>query len=786
MLAVFGLAIVLSAGLLFLVQPMVAKMVLPRMGGSPAVWATCMVFFQAVLLAGYGYAHLLTRWKRPGGQIAVHAAVLASALLFLPIGLNEGWRPPHADRMPPALWLLMLLGVSVAVPFFVVSTTAPLLQRWFASTDHRDAKDPYFLYAASNAGSLCSLLAYPFIIERWLPLGRGAESSGLFSLSQTNLWAAGFVLFAGLVITAGLVALRRRAPLTVGGPVVVEGVQTPAMAGPASTAPTLARRLAWVYIAFIPSSLMLGATSHISTDVASFPLLWIIPLTLYLLSFIVAFSRRGEPSARRARWVFLVLALVIAAAYRMHVHVRPTAGFLLLLHPAALFAAALAWHGRLAQLRPDARHLTEFYFLMSLGGVLGGIFNALVAPAIFPEVIEYPLVLVLAALLPRPGGPDVSGRGLLSGGRFARALDVIVPLGLAGAVLAADLWFSKRSYIPLRELYLEKALVPALVCALCLPRPARFAGCLAVMFVLSFWRPGHVDRTLYTERTFFGVNRVAITEPPEVEVEDAEGRKSRIRQSPFHSLFHGVTSHGSQFIDEGLRRTPTTYFHRSGPLGQVFDVFGERPAFDRVAITGLGAGAIAAYGRPGQSITFYEIDPAVIRIATDPKFFTYTTDSRARVECIEADGRLGVASTPDGALGCIILDAFSSDSIPVHLVTKEAFELYMSKLAPSGVIVANISNYYMDMRPVLGAISLRLGLVGYVRDDGGPTSEKQFLEDKRPSTWVVLARSRDDLEPLPIDTRWRPLVPAGDEEAVMRYLWTDDHSNMLGIVRRYW
>lgn len=785
MLAVFSTAIVLSAGLLFLVQPMVAKMVLPRMGGSPAVWVTCMVFFQAVLLAGYGYSHLLSRRLPHAVQVIVHAAVIAAAFLFLPIELRQGWDPPGAARTPPALWLLMLLLVSVAGPFFVVSTTAPLLQRWFSSTDHRDAKDPYFLYAASNAGSLAALLAYPLVIERWLPLSDAtAHDAGPIAISQSGVWAAGFGLFGAMVVVAGALALRRRragpAPAGADGAAAAEpGAIAAAGAGPA---PSLARRTAWVCISFIPSSLMLGVTSHISTDVASAPLLWIIPLTLYLLSFIIAFSRRGEAFARRARWVFLVLALLIAAAYRLHVHIRPGAGLLLVLHPAALFAAALAWHGRLAQLRPDSRHLTEFYFLMSLGGVLGGIFNALVAPALFPEVYEYPLVLVLATLLARPGG----SRGFLAGGRAAPVLDVVLPLALAGGLIAADLWFARRSYIPGRELYLEKAVLPGLVCALCLPRPARFAGCLAVMFVLSFWRPGHIDRTLYTERTFFGVNRVALTEPPAVEMEGPGGVKGMIRQPPFHSLYHGVTSHGTQFLDEAQRRVPTAYFHRSGPLGQVFEVFGERPVFDRIAITGLGAGTIAAYGRPGQSMTFYEIDSAVIRIATDPRYFTYIEDSLAEVACIEADGRMGVSHNDDASLGCIILDAFSSDSIPVHLVTREAFELYLSKLAPGGIIVVNISNYYMDMRPVLGAISLRLGLVGFARDDDGPASPKQYLEDKRPSTWVVMARGRDDLEPLPIDTRWRPLVPRGEEERIMSYLWTDDRSNMLRIVRRYW
>lgn len=786
MLGVFTLAMFLSALLLFLVQPMVAKMVLPRMGGSPAVWATCMVFFQVVLLLGYGYAHVVTRFRRAGLVLLVHIPVLALGVAFLPIALRSGWSMPGAgEGAPPALWLLGLLAVSVAAPFFVVSTTAPLLQRWFSLTDHKDARDPYFLYAASNAGSLLSLLAYPVVMERWFSLS-GSGGSGLNLMSQTGLWAGGYGLFALLVIVCGVLAMRRRAAATAGAPVVVgpEAIAVPAGAissAGSATGLTWRSRLSWVWMAFIPSSLLLGVTSHMSTDVASIPLLWIVPLTLYLITFILAFGRRGGKLVEPSRRVFLVLAVIIAATFRIQLYYKPAVVILLVLHPLALLAAGLAWHGRLAQKRPDPKHLTEFFFLMSVGGALGGVFNALVAPAIFDEVYEYPLVLVLAALLGAPG----SRKGMFAGGKLAPLLDALVPALLLIGLYAADLWLSKKSYIPKETLYLEKAVVPVAVALLCLLRPARFAACLAVMFALSFYRVGHTDKTLYTERTFFGVNRVTLTQPPEVVMEQG-GQKGTIRQGPSHTLYHGVTAHGTQFIDQAMRRVATSYYNRAGPLGQMFEHMGDRATFSRVAVTGLGAGAIAVYGRPGQSMVFYEIDPAVIRIATDPKFFTYTTDSAAEVKCIEADGRLGMASNPDGHFGLVILDAFSSDSIPVHLVTLEAFELYLSKLAPGGLIAVNISNYYIDMRPVLGAIALRLGLSGYVRDDGGPESTQQYLEDKRPSTWVILARSKDDIDPLPIDKRWRPLVPKEEEERIRSHLWTDDYSNMLRVVRRYW
>lgn len=798
MLAVFTLAVFLSASLLFMVQPMVAKMVLPRMGGSPAVWGTCMVFFQAVLLLGYGYAHILTRWRRAAGQVAAHAAVLAAGLIFLPIGLARGWSTPELGQAPPALWLLGLLAVSVAGPFFVVSTTAPLLQRWFSSTDHKDAKDPYFLYAASNVGSLLSLLLYPIVIERWLRLTSPESAGGLGGASQTTVWAAGYVLFAVLVLTCGVIALRRRAAMSLAGadalpatpavmadpapaPRAESGRVEAATTAVAAAAPTWRRRLSWVWMAFIPSSLMVGSTSHISTDVASIPLLWIVPLTLYLVTFIVAFSRRGREVTGPATIAFVILAVVIAASFRMQPYIRPPVAMLLLLHPLALLAAGLAWHGRLAQTRPDPRHLTEFFFLMSLGGVLGGAFNALLAPLVFNEVYEYPLVLVFAAMLGAPGRKDAPW----AGGKLAGVLDVAAPLALAAAMIGADLWLSRWSYIPRGTLYLEKAILPGMLALLCLPRPYRMAGCLAVIFALSFFRPGNVDKTLYTERTFFGVNRVALTEPPAVDMEMA-GERRKVQQSPFHSLYHGVTAHGAQFVDPAMRRVSSTYYHKTGPMGQVFEVFGDRPVFSQAAVLGLGAGALTAYGRAGQTMTFYEIDPAVIRIANDPRFFTYISDSAAKVECVEADGRIGISRNPDGHFGLIVLDAFSSDSIPVHLVTQEAFEIYLSKLAPSGLIVVNISNHYMDMRPVLGAIAVRLGLAGYVRDDDGPASPQQYLEDKRPSTWVVIARSKDDIHPLPIDRRWAPLVPRGEEERLRSYLWTDNYSNMLRIVKRYW
>jgi hypothetical protein len=699
-LGLFAAAIFAGATLVFLVQPMVARMVLPLFGGSQAVWTTSMLFFQAVLLAGYGYAHASTRLLGPSRQPIVHAVVLVLAVAALPIG--RGLAPPPADASP-SLWLLGMLAVAVGVPFFVVTTASPLLQRWLATSGHAAGRDPYFLYAAGNVGSLIGLLAYPFVVEPLLTLHQ-----------QARLWSIGYVLFALLCLGCLIVARR-------GGPLAQA-------ASARARVPSLAwrTRARWVATALVPSSLLLGVTTYISTDVASFPLLWVLPLAVYLLTFVVAFARRPlvTPSAA-ARILPLPTALVFAEMLGVVALPLPLALLAQLL--VLFFAGALA-HGRLAEERPAPERLTEFYFLLSLGGVLGGALNALVAPLVFDSVLEYPLALVLALALRR--------------GARGRIVDLVPVLAVFSGCLAGLAVVQSVSAV---HAVLAGAMVACL--AIGARRPLRLTlsfACLTLLIAAG-------SAGLHNERTFFGVLRV--TE------QDGERR-----------LFHGTTLHGVERFAGPLAGEPLTYYGRRGPLG---DVFAAYPRFDRVDAIGLGVGTLAAYGRPGERLTFYELDPAIARVAGDPRFFTYLRDSRADVEIVLGDGRRTIAQVPDGTSDLVIVDAFSSDSVPVHLLTREALELYVRKLRPGGLIAFHVTNRHLELAPVVARAARALGLAAVERNDRAEGARGT----RTPSRWLVIAHSPERLEPLLERSGWRvPKVSAGR-------VWTDDYSNVLSVVK---
>jgi hypothetical protein len=633
----FTITLFVSAALLFSVQPLIAKMLLPLLGGSPAVWNTCMVFFQSLLLAGYLYAHAATTWLGPRRQAPLHVGLLLLPVVVLPLAVSPGWLPP-ADANPIP-WLLALLLVSVGLPFFMVATSAPLLQKWFARTGHPGGRDPYFLYAASNLGSLLALLSYPLLLEPYLRLAE-----------QSWLWSSAYGLLV-LLTTACAVVVWRAPARAPGG----EGPQTTAEPGGAGPPERLApgRRLRWVALAFVPSSLMLGVTTHLSTDIAALPLLWVLPLALYLLSFILVFARRPPLPRRLAERAF-PMAVVLSALFFCLEALNPLWVPLYLdipLHLLTFFVVAVGCHGELAGDRPPERHLTEFYLWMASGGVLGGLFNALIAPVVFDRVVEYPLALVLAALLqPRAGAP--AERPL------SRWLDLALPLGLAAlaAVLFASLSaFRFSSTAPSNVL----AGLFLLLCYTFEGRPIRFALGVGGVLLASALSPGHSGQTLYRERSFFGVLRVA---------HDPTGQ--------YRQLIHGTTLHGQQSLDPARRDEPLTYYHRTGPAGQVLEVFQQRPAKPSVGVVGLGAGSLACYARAEQDWTFYEIDPSVERIARDPRFFTYLQDCRAGgLRVVLGDARLRLREEPDRRHGLIILDAFSSDAIPIHLLTREALGL---------------------------------------------------------------------------------------------------------------
>jgi SAM-dependent methyltransferase len=857
LLLLFALTLFLSAALLFLVELMIGKTLLPMLGGTPAVWNTCMVFYQALLLAGYGYAHVSTAWLGVRRQSLLHLGVLLLPFLTLSLTVDRSLFGYGEGSPIPGLLLGLLL--SVGLPFFVLSTTAPLLQKWFADTDHPAAKDPYFLYAASNLGSMVGLNSYPLVIEELLEWGLP---------NQRLLWQIGYVVLVVLTALCALCLWQSGVRSQESG---VRKNRGDASLTPDPCPLTPGRRLRWVALAFVPSSLMLGATTYITTDIAAIPLLWVLPLDLYLLSFILVFSRLP---AGVHRWMVAMLPyLVLVLLFLMLSEFSLRIWWKILVHLAVLFVASMVCHGELARDRPPTRYLTGFYLWMSFGGVLGGLFNALVAPVIFNGIAEYPLVLVLACLLTPAleeeksarsdlvwstglmgfylgigvallvsvlGRSDLTLRGLagidgfwlwaallaaavlvslhVRGARDDRAvrwLDLGLPaaLGILAAGLTLSLgwritgeprgldWVFSQLHdassasLPGRfTKYLDpdsdipRALfmfvLPVVLCALFINRPLRFGlGVGALLLAHSFCNLLDGD-VIARQRSFFGALHVT-------------------NDGNFRRLLHGTTLHGMQRLrwnpsmlaacttgplaapdvlggltllaagqDTWLHpgREPLTYFHRTGPIGQVFTAYESRWANRPVAVIGLGTGTLATYGQKGQPFTFYEIDPLIKRIAFDRGgYFTFVPDAQDRgvgVDLVLGDARLqledrarnGVADKDKFAL--LVVDAFSSDAIPMHLLTREALAIYLDNLADDGLLVFHISNRYLDLEPVLGNLAAAMGLAGFIQTDWDCD-----LPGKTDSNWVVLARQESMLDRLVHEGRWEQWQSAHGWEA---------------------
>lgn len=732
MLVLFVATVFLGAGLLFVVQPMFGRMILPRLGGTPAVWNTALVFYQTALLFGYAYAHFSTRWLGVRRQALLHAALLFVPLLFLPIVLPLDRVPPAGEN--PIPWILALMAVTVGVPFFVVSTTGPLLQRWFAETGHRTAHDPYFLYAASNLGSMLGLLGYPFLLEPGLPLAW-----------QSNLWAWGYAALALLTIACAIV-LRRRTPA--GSAIGSTVAHTPVT--PNTSALSARRRLRWVLLAFVPSSLMVGVTTYLTTDIAAIPLLWVLPLALYLMTFTLAFAGRPLiPQQTLLRALpFVVLSLVIVIGSRTVSSIP----MLLAFHLGGLFVIAMVCHGQLAQDRPPASQLTEFYLWIALGGVFGGAFNGLLAPLVFPTVLEYPIVIVLACLLaPALAEPKT--------GLLPRVLDFALPAVLGLALFALTSRFQAVGLAAQSAAFFVLFPLPAFLCFTFSRRPLRFGlGVAALLLATTPFQVG-AKKTMLEERNFFGVVRVAVNEQNQ------------------RAFYHGSTVHGLESLDPERRGEPIGYYHKSGPIGQVFQALGDSGRLHEIGVTGLGAGGLVGYARAEQRWTVYEIDPAVVRVARDPRYFTFLSDSPVPVETRVGDGRLLLEADRDKRFDLLVLDAYSSDAVPVHLLTRECLRLYLDRLAPHGVLLFNISNRHLDLAPVVGRLAQDAGLAWRVRADQWLT-KKEFDSGHLPSVAAVMARAEEDLGPIAHDPRWTHEAPGSAAP-----LWTDDYSSLVSVLR---
>ncbi len=713
MAALFSLTLLSSAFLLFCIEPLVAKMLLPIAGGVPAVWSTCLVFFQVTLLAGYAFTQLALARLGPRKHALVYVLLFPAAIVSLPIVLV-----PRALGAHPALAVLALLTTSVGIPFFVLSTLAPALQRWFSATGDSRAEDPYFLYAASNIGSLGALAAYPFLIEPRFDLD-----------VQSHALRFAFVALAGLCAAC---ASRMKAEK-------IPGVSS----WPRSPSIVWARRTRWILFAAVPSAELVAVTTYITTDIAPAPLLWAVPLAAYLLSFVFVFARKRAFShaaiARRLPFAIAIgMLLVVTGA-------NHPAWLIIALHVGVLFVVALFCHGALAEDRPSVDRLPEFYTWMSLGGAVGGAAAALGAPLVLKQPIEHHVCLLLAlACLPKTQTP-----------KWTRAFVVVVIV----VAIASDWIFGSWATGILAT---AAAGAPVLVAFALDRHPRAMTWALAGVLLVRTWSADARGHVLVRERSFFGAFAVV----RQVDSSDARAPMGDT------SLMHGNTMHGLELArDYGSKRArPTLYYARSGPIGDVIGLAQSRDENLRIALVGLGAGTLAAYARPNETWRFFEIDPAVVRIAEDPRYFTFLHDAFGdHADVVIGDARIELARDPS-IWDLLVVDAFTSDAIPTHLLTREAFAMYRQKLSSHAMIAWHISNRHLDLAPELAALADDAHWSLLIRND-----EQWDRDGKSASTWVVASASSAELDPLR-KRGWIDVARRADFR-----VWTDERASIVTV-----
>jgi preprotein translocase subunit SecG len=726
----------LSSGLLFLVQPMFARMALPLLGGTPAVWAIAMCFFQAVLLGGYCYAHALKRFLNPSHAILLHLCLMALSWFSLPVHLEVSSIP--TEGATAGLWLIGLMAKSIGYPFFFLSATAPLLQSWFARTTHRDAGNPYFLYSASNIGSLGSLVAYPFVVEPFL----GLKMQALY-------WSFGFTILVIAIGLCGLIMLRTLAPAR-----IVGFAET-------STATTWKQRGWWIFMAFIPSALLVAWTNHITTDIASAPFLWLPPLMLFLLTFVLVFRDQPLIPMKLAR-VLQLISLPAAYAIQFAMPLNWTIG-VIILGAISFFTTALICHRQLYEARPDASRLTEFYMLMSLGGVLGGLFVSLIAPLIFTSVLEYPLLLILGIAAHQDLLSDQKLRSQLQRPWVLTAIFVALALiiGFANQKTGNLIMFSQRT--------LEIAFFGA--CTFLMIRAGRTGlAALSIVMVLALNFTVQPPARL-AMRSYFGVLTVA----------DADA------ENPYRLLYHGTTLHGAERLSElkpDYKDKPhgLTYYSAEGGMARSLvstqDRLAAQSKTGTYQVIGLGTGSLSCYARPGEDWAYYEIDRDVIKVAQDPKQFTFLSTCAPNMKMIEGDARITMQTGEATKADYLLVDAFSSDSIPVHLITTEAMQLYLQHVQDDGVLVIHISNRYMDLAPVVAAniAAIDPNLKGLILETNPPKAGDVAFAH---SIVIAISQSYETLNLIDKTGGSKPLKAMAGVEP-----WTDDFANLPSAMLR--
>ena len=735
-LAAFAVTLFVSALLLFSVQPMFARMVLPQLGGSPSVWAVSMCFFQAALLAGYCYAHTLNRLRPAYLAPFVHLCVLGAAVLALPIGLPANWsEPPAGDAY---VWLIGLLVMGVGLPFFAISASAPLLQAWFARSGHPQASDPYFLYGASNLGSLIALLAYPILLEPFAGLK-----------SQAAMWTLGFIVLGLMIATCGALSFGRDA---------AEAAAAPVVGDVTADRPTWVQRAGWICLAFVPSGLLVAFTSYVTTDIASAPFLWVLPLAMFLGTFILVFRDLPMMSHR----LMLLLQPLLTTIVLFGIAMTGSQGWMMtaVAGTLAFFVTTMVCHKELYDRRPSSAHVTEFYLWMSFGGVLGGIFSALLAPQLFNSIWEFPLLLVLGiamrpGLLVRPGKQDLIELAVMGGG-------VALLLVLTKAALAAGLLTAAQAE------FARMAIIVA-VGALAIANASstlRLTAFIALSGLAVALLPSAMNRG-DAERSFFGVHRVTTTPNGQV-----------------RTLLHGTTIHGAQRIKDEEGRpiehpVPMAYYYPGAPMTRGVELARRATrksgADFRAGVVGLGAGVMACNARTGERWRFFEIDPVVLKIASNPKQFTFLSSCQPNADVVLGDARLTVAKESDHSFDFLLIDAFASDAIPVHLLTKEALALYLDKLTPNGILALHVSNRHMDLHAIASATAKSLPgtLVGLADD-----RVKSKGLDAAFSHVVFVIRSAEAFKQV------LSLPYVGTVEDVGVTPWTDDFSNIISALWR--